>query len=461
MAKKIAYIAVALLIFSVVAPFLQKAEAATLKGVIRTVAGNVTSIDPNGMYITVKPDGKKETIYYINKNTNYIKGSNTTDISSMYVGDRVKLIIQGSSSSTVSEVNIIATGVVVENLYKGTLQKVNTISNNLTIKNQQAFANWSFDTSNSIDLSSASFQNTTPIYYGNKKILKNQLRQYIGSEVYYVTVKQFNKEIIKKIIVLAKNERTYFEKMTAVDTAYKFINLKSTGRMYFHNGTILIRNGRLVEPTALTAYGTAFVVSDGISSSNYAQVVQITNDSLTSPNLAGHELFFGELSLTDDYLIELVDAVKLENNYWKSMSDKVLSFSNSTVAVTNEADGTVSLSPYNDLITYEGSYGYFYVKDGHITAIHLLEDSEPMGTEVFTGSLSYVDATFPAYINVKNANIWHSGNWIQSGDLLNMNIDQATIIKNGKVIKASALRKSDRVVILSDSTIDSYIILVD
>lgn len=427
----------------------------------RSTTGFVTSIDPNGMYIMMKPDVGKETTYYLDKNTTYSKGNSPVDISAMYVGDRVKLTFKNLSTSVISEVSIVNEGVIIENLYKGTLQKVNTVNNTLTVKNNQPFTNWSFLTNNTKDIKTVSFQNTAPIYYGNTKITKNKLSQYIGNAFYYVTVKQFSKEIVKKIVVLANNERTYFEDMTSVDTKYNFINLASAGRIYFHNGSILIRNGRLVEPTALTAYGTAFVVADGLSRNNYAQVVQIMNDSLTSPNLASHSLYFGELSFVDGYLAEVSNVVKLENNYWKTVSDSVFSYSNSTVAVSNEANGKVTLSAYDDLIVYEGSYGYFYVKDDYITAVHLLDPTQPMGTELMTGSLTSVDATFPSYINAKNVNIWNNGTWLQTGDLLNMSIDQATIIKNGKVIDASQLKASDRVVVISNSRVNSHIILAD
>jgi len=459
MLKRILYIMAVMFLLSVTVPNYEKAEA--INNNQRLVNGYVTSIDPNGMYIMVKPDARAETTYYLDNNTTYTKENSTVDISSMYVGDRVKLTLNNVSTSIISEVRIIGTGVIIENLYKGTLNKVNTINNTLTLKNNQPFTNWSFSTNNSKSLSTVSFQNTIPIYYGNTKITKNKLRQYIGSELYYVTVKAFGKETVKKIAVLGNNERTYFENMTSVDTRSKFINLASIGRVYYHGGSILIRNGRLVEPTALTAYGTAFVVTDGVSRNNYAQVVQISNDSFTSPNLASYSLYFGELSYVDGYLAEVKNAVKLENNYWKTASDNVFSYSNSTVAVSNEANGKVNLSPYDDLVIYEGSYGYFYVKDDYIEAVHLLDPSQPMGTELITGSLTSIDATFPSYISAKNVNIWHNGSWLQTGNLLNMKIDQATIIQNGKVIDASKLKPSNRVVIISNSKVNSHFILAD
>ncbi|UZM98556.1 hypothetical protein OL548_29030 [Lysinibacillus sp. MHQ-1] len=59
-----------------------------------TIAGVVTSIDPNGLFIMVKPDVGAESIYYINKETVYQKSSSATDISALYVGDRIKLSLK-------------------------------------------------------------------------------------------------------------------------------------------------------------------------------------------------------------------------------------------------------------------------------------------------------------------------------------------------------------------------------
>ena len=45
--------------------------------------------------------------------------------------------------------------------------------------------------------------------------------------------------------------------------------------------------------------------------------------------------------------------------------------------------------------------------------------------------------------------------------MVNMNIDQATLIKAGKVIQASDLQPSDRLVVLSDRFVKAHFILVD
>lgn len=436
-------------------------EQGAIKENSKQQVGIVTKIDPNGMYMTVKIDGQStEKNYYVNKNTNFLKGTTSVDLSTLFEGDRVKLKFPNINTSVISTVEIITSGIQIKNLYKANIQYVNTASNKITVKNAQPFENWLFGTKNNTSLKTFTFTSNTPIYAGNQKITKNNLKNYEASDVYFVTVEQFGNEVIKKIVVLENNERTYYEPLTAVNTSYEFIHLKTTGRIYFHEGTILVRNGRLIEPSTLTNYGTAYVVTDGVTKDNYAQVVHIANDSFASPNLETHELYFGELAYVDGYLAELKSLVKLENNYWKATNDKVISFSNSTDAKINYSNSTFRIIPDMDLILYETYYGYYYVKDGHIQAIHLLAPSETKANQVLTGRINSIDK-INEQIDVKDVSQWFNGSWLDSGSLEDIQLKQTLIIKDGKVIEPSDLELSDRVVLFTNPSFDCHVILVN
>lgn len=422
--------------------------------------GVVTELDPKGLFMTVKIDGGKENTYYLNRNTDFIKGSSTVDYSYLYEGDRVKLKFSAINTEVVAEVEIIATGIEIANLYKATIQSVNTSANKVTVKNAQAFENWLFGTKYNSKLSTYSFKNTTPIYAGNKKITRNQLRDYKNSIIYFVTKKEFSKEVIEKIIVLQNNERTYYEPMIAVNTSLDFIKLKTSGSKYFHEGTILVRNGRLVEPSTLTAYGTAFVVTDGTTTDKFAHVINITNDTLNTPNLSSHGLYFGEIYLVDDYSVKLRNLVKQQNNYWKSENNMEFSISNNTNVEINYNSGTLKIIPNMDLFYYETYFGYFYVKHGHIQAAHILKTSEKRVSQVITGQIQAVDAVYER-ISVKNASQWKNGSWLDAGSLHQVELSQTMIIKDGKVIEPSDLKVADRVTLYTDGLMDAHVLLVN
>lgn len=427
-------------------------------------AGLVTKVDPKGMFIQVKLDNStEETTYYINKNTKIRKNSDMTDISSLYEGDRVVLRFSDPYSTVISEMDISATeGVVIKNIYRGNINSVNAVANSITLQNAQKFENWNFGTSKSNDLQTFTFESNTPIYVGTQKVSKGDLKDYRNSVAYLVTIEKFGKEIVERIVVNSNFERTYYEPITAANPTYRFVNLESNGRMYFHEGTILIRNGRLIDPATLTTNaGTAFVVSDGLTGDHYAQIIHITNDSFTSPNLTSHQLYFGKLTQVDGYAIEVDDVVKVEQNYWKKADTQQFSISNDTNAVVNNYSKTINLIPNMDLVAYEDRYGYFYVKDGHVNAIHLLQKYESVSSRVLTGRVSDVDSIYPATIDVRNVSQWYNGSWVEANQITNMNIEKALIIKNGEVIEPSELTIEDRVVIFTNSRLDCHVILVN
>ena len=425
--------------------------------------GLVTKIDPNGMFITVKPDYLSEQDYYINRDTRFLKNNSVVDLSMLYEGDRIKMKFPNATTSTIYELEIMNAGVLVENIYKATLKSSDAYRNSFTASNAQPFENWMFGTSVSNALASYTFTNETSIYAGNVKIKKEELRNYVGKEFYFATITQFGKEIVKKIIILQDNERTFYDQFKSINTTYKLLTLNRSGNMYYHDGSILIRNGRLVEPTTLTSYGTAFLITDGATKGNYGHVINVTNDGFMAPNLANHDLYFGELSFvdTDSYLLELNNVVRLEQNYWKSTDDQVIAFSNGTSANLNYNSQVIKLIPNMDLWEYETLYGYFYVKNGHVQALHLLDPSQEKTSQVLTGTVASVSNSTPTFIQVKNVSQWLNGGWAEALALENVDLSQTLIIKNGKVIASSQIKASDRVVLLTTASLETQVLLVN
>lgn len=423
-------------------------------------AGVVTKIDPNGLFITVKLDGTGAKTYYVKNTTTIIKGKSTVDLSTLYEGDRVKLKFASANTTAISEIEIITSGIMVDNLYKAKLNTVNTSKNSFTVQNAHPFTNWLFGENETLDKNTFTFSSSTTIYAGNEKISKSELKNYKNSEMYFVTTKQFSKEVVHKVVVLANNERTYYQSLAEVNPKYGYFALSKVGRLYYHDGSILIRNGRLVEPDTLASNGTAYVITDGNTSDKYAHVVNITNDSFTSPNLASHQLYFGRLDLADlaAYKVELSGMEYFKNNFWtKFTTESVFSFSNSTTVTELDGDTQYKIIPETELFLYEGQYGYFYVKDGHIQAIHFIKN-EARSAITATGRISSIGTNS---ISVKDVSQWiKGGEWSYYG-ATKVDINKVVIIKNGKAIKASDLKPSDRVVLLMDENFVTHVVMVN
>lgn len=425
----------------------------------KSFSGTVNRIDKKGTFLSVRLDSGTSKTYYINDDTEFYKDTKLSDLSVLFEGDRIKLQIDEYDSRIITSVEINTQGEVIENLYKGKIQKIDPIQNKLIVNNEQIFRDWKWQSQISIDNTSKTFTNKTPIYVGNKQIKQDQLRHYTYDDVYYVTVKQFGKEVIQKMVIKRTNERTFYEPLTSINTTIKKIGLRNVGLLPYHNGSILIRNGRLVDSYSLQSSGTAFVVTDGPNTSKYANVIHVTNDGFQSPNLADHTVYFGKINTTGTYDLTINNAKNLSNNYWKNVSTTRLTFSDDTNVVEDYKRSVLKVVPRNEMDERIGQYGYFYVKNNEIIASHIVGTSHPISNLVSVGRLE--NTSGGKNISVKNVSQWQKGVWNEAGKINSMNVEQTTIIKEGKVISINDLKPNDRLFIIHESIIKGRLIFVD
>ena len=433
----------------------------------RSLTGVVTEIDPYGMFITVKPDNGRETQYFINNETQYFKNSNQTTLAGMFIGDRVQLRFSSATSSTVTRVTMSDVGTKVAGIYKARLQVFSGATNRLTVRNEEQFKNWDFQQMNGTRLKAYKTTSQTTYYVGGMKISKNQLSNYRGSELYYVTTNTFGQEVIEKVVVLSVRERSYEAPIGSVDTTnnYMRLDLDTLKFLYYHGGTILVRNGRLIEETSLSGQGKAFAVTQPQGNTEIANMIYTTSKGFTSANLADHELYFGELYYGgdfNDYNVELNDAVKLTDNYWQYTKDDIvnLQFTNTTAAYDDLNGQLLPFDAETELKEYETYYGYFYVQDGIIDTIYIVDESVRNSTQIVTGIVDEVDARTPA-VSVHSLNEWVGDNWQGIGGDLDTTLEKAVIIKDGKNISVEQLTAGDHVYMLLDANSEPHVVLIN
>ncbi|MFF2753574.1 hypothetical protein ACFVR1_07405 [Psychrobacillus sp. NPDC058041] len=418
------------------------------------ITGTVNEIDSNGKFIAINLKDKQSKRFYLDQDTQVFKDTKLVDLSVLFVGDRVKLNLTDYDSDTLSSIEVIVEGIQVEHIYKGTIQQIDATQKKLVLKDEKVFQNWDWQLVNPVSkgITSKPFTAKTPIYVGNKIIDPSQLRSYVNNEVYYVTIKQLGIEVIQKIIIKQSNERTIHDKLNSVDTSAQKIRLSSNGSISYHKGTIIIRNGRLVDPSALAQSGDAYVITNGGSSSQFANIIQITNDGFQSPSLSNHEVFFGQISNVGTNRILLTNASRLLNNYWYSAPNStILNISNDTVVVEDYNSSTQNF-------TYStNKYAYFYVKDNHVVAAHIIGSGSPAPFV----SVGRLQSKAYSSIYLKDASQWNNGNWTNNNPTNYFDVSQATFIKEGKVISIDMVNNNDRLFIIHESYSTARIILVD
>lgn len=426
----------------------------------KIVNGTINRIDPNGAFLSIRLDDNKTKTFYLNEGTEVFKGTALVDLSTLYEGDRVKLTFDSSNTSYIQSINVNTQGVKIERLAKGTIQTIDPLRRKLTIKNESTFTDWKWDDKLPRQ-TSYTYTAKTPIYAGNQPIAIDKARYYQNNEAYFVTVRQFNKEVVERIVIKQNKERTFYEPISSANLSQKKLSLLKSGSVTYHNGTILIRNGRIVDSNSLPFKGSAFVVTDGLQKSEYANVIHVTNDGFQSPNLANHTLYFGQISYSNGYRLTISNTSQLNGNRWTSSGPVSLSFSNDTVSVEDRGTGYIDIVPQQDEVReHIGSYGYFYVANGHITGLHLVDGPSLKASLISVGRLDSL-STDQKTIIVRNVSHWTNGSWEETGRLQQMDIQQTTFIRDGSVISANELNIHDRLYMVHESAVKGRIILVN
>ena len=428
----------------------------------KIVTGTVNRIDKNGKFLSIRLESGQTKTYYLNDATDILKGTTLVDLSVLYEGDRVKLLFSEYNTNFIDSIEIIVQGIKIESLYKGTIQRIDPTNNKIILKDEMVFRNWGWYPNTYKSNSSYSYSTRIPIYVGDQLITPDRLRYYANHDVYFATVSQFGTEVIEKMVIKKSNERTFYEPMTSVNVATKRISLQKSGAIHYHDGTILIRNGRLVDSNSLQSSGNAFVVTEGTSQSQFANVVHITNDGFQSPNLVNHTIYYGKISSTRSYGLTLTNAMKLSNNQWESVAMPSFSFSNDTAVVKDfrNSDSVTTIIARDEMLDHIGDYGYFYIENNTIVAAHLIGPSTLRANLVSVGRFDGINGHDPYKIQIRNVSQWQAP-WSEAPFISSMNIKQATIIRDGKVIPAEQLRKGDRIYLLHESSVKGRILLVN
>ncbi|WP_313238243.1 hypothetical protein [Sporosarcina ureae] len=432
----------------------------------KAYSGKVTYMDRNRKGLTITLDDGRIKNVYINSETQFFKIGKLTTSSSLYEGDRVNIKFSVYNSNYITMLEILEPGVQVAGLYKGTLHRIDPINRKIILRDETKFLNWHWYENNANSTSSYYYSAKTPIYFENKPVPHNQLRKYANLKVYLATVNKNGKEQVERIIIQKNAERTFYEPLKSFNGKTKEISLMDSQRFRYHDGSILIRNGRLVSPESLGAYGTAFVAASGPIKTQYANIIHISNDGLDSPNLSDQSIYFGKISGVLGYTLHLSNASELKNNVWSSMKEQDLDFNNETYAVQEHSKKLITLVPQMDLRFYNDYYGYLYVSDKQVTAIHVIQGVKTSANITLVGRLSKLhsnpkDKAIHSEIDVRNVSKWTKGAWNTQGDINRMNIQQATFIKDGAVIQPSDLEINDRLFIVAENILKGTIILVD
>jgi Cu/Ag efflux protein CusF len=383
----------------------------------------------------------------------------TVSINNLYEGDRVKAYFDEVNSNQISRLLVMGDAVVIKDILRGTLQSVDSSGKKLTLRDVSVLRNTQWNTRQptlKIEL-----PHDVPIYLQGQLIPAHQLKNYCKYDVYLAIRQVMGKDIVEKIVLKAQQEYYYQEQIAKINWYTEALELDNQQNLSFNDGTIIVKNDRLLDKYALQQGDDALVLADGRLGSGTATLINIINQSLNNSAFGQYYIYAGYLDQLMETNLWLNDFYILSEQEWEYYDDeKKLYYSRDTSIY--DAVGKKYLTPEQFLAgkyvtgnPRDNWFTYILTDGDEILSMVVQKTSDSLLKQrVSAGTINTVDyhSSLGWTVSLYNVRDWSIANnrWMPRGAGININLSRCMIVKNGKTIPPEELHSGEQLYIVRD-----------
>lgn len=431
------------------------------KGNYTMYYGKIEFIAPKGAYgskVHVALEDGTRTILDMPKEIPTFKSNKQVGLSLLQVGDWAKILVNqaviepGYAIISPKEVIIDSANYLVTNIYRGQISYFNDIQNTLTIQDTTTLSKmgWiNYEKGKTLTLS-----DEVAYYYGEEQVSKDYVEHFLGfnGDVYIAVEEYFGDEKVNKVTFRQGIDHV-IESDTVVysDGVGKFLMDGYKKFITTDPGTIIVRNGRLVDAQNIMVPDYAQVVLNGTDTA----VVDISKAPITD----NVKIYRGRIkSIKEGVAFTVKSHAELKDMTWtfspvnssytidyrtKYIDDKGVQDMSTFIDYTQESkvDDVYSIFVVGNHAEY--IVGQPYVKDGLRGEIYSIK-----GDTISLRDTYYYDK--------------HNGSWkdfSSKNQGSEVTVDElSVIIRNGEFIDVNELEPGDKLRVLTDTELMSQFV---
>ena len=214
--------------------------------------------------------------FNIDGNTVMLKSSVPIAVTTLHRGDRVKVNMNSAQDKYVSRIEVQTNGEVLKGVYKAKIALVSPASDDVTFSDVSKFGynNWvAKDGYFKFHVNTDSH-----VYQNNQQIPSSDLKDKIGQYAYFATVDDFGSEEVIQLNMKTGGEDLLANKrIKSVLWTENKLTLNDGQNYTFQDGSIIVRDGRLLDKYDLDEMGGAWLVLNKTTTGN-ANVPVISMD---------------------------------------------------------------------------------------------------------------------------------------------------------------------------------------
>lgn len=426
--------------------------------------------------------------YLVGSATTIIKDGVKTTLRALKEGDQVKLYFNDIYSNKVDKIEVEGAERLIKQVYKGEIQDVNATEGTLTLSFPSVMKNTGWVTTGAYMLD-LPYNEKTLIYNGSDPVREKDLgKSFKGKTAYVVVEENYGTETAVKITIRNGGELMSYDAVDKIDTTMGSMELSSKENFNFNAGTIVIKDGRLIDPSRIKRFDNAYVVSDYYMGTKTANVVRL----VTRVESIFDNLYVGALYQVDYNSMIFKNYAKMTGNQWGSIEENPSRrfYYTTDTSITNLTPSPVATIKPSDFfhkgfseeenkdkngqgLKYERYYGIFVTDGNDVTyAINLRQKGLVSGqniddsttdekaiktylndllktTSLTRGTVEAVDTKWTR-IQLTNSNDWSStlGTWNANNVDTYVKYQDTLILKNNKVIAPEDIKQGDALYVL-------------
>lgn len=277
---------------------------------VQIITAHVRDVTDKGITLITDANPEQPVLYTFDSATPIIKDKMSVSASVLRQGDRVKLEVNSANDRHIVRMEVQGEGILVEKVYKGDIKDVIPETGELILSNVYSYGYYDWVKKNGYIKYKLS--DNAEIYNKDNKLDKYSLEDYIGKTLYAVSKKNYGTEELVKAVLKDGYEDTLYKSISDIKWTTRQMTLSDGRIMNFHNGSIIIKDGRLLDSVYLSKYSGAFVIQNR-SASGTGSAPVISLDSFNA---------FSNYRITKGYLHNMgEDYYTVENSYTISNND--------------------------------------------------------------------------------------------------------------------------------------------
>jgi hypothetical protein len=292
---------------------------------VETFTGKIRTASGDSIVLSTDEAPEKEATYRLDNMTAIFKKGTTTDRTVLRQGDRIKFQVKSGKDNYISRIEVQGQGAMIDKIYKGDIVDVLPATGEiiLTRAYNYGYYDWQFKG----NYLKYRLSQEAVLYRGNEKLGINELKNYIGKSIYAVSKDNYGSEELMQISLKEGYEDTAYKTIQSVKWTEKQITLSNGKLLNYADGTIVVKDGRLLDTRDLDSDVGAFIIQNKTSSGvDTASVV-----CLESFNAFGnYRISKGYINNIGEDYFTIDNAYALTNNSWDETEDQTFRLSNET-----------------------------------------------------------------------------------------------------------------------------------